>query len=87
MQEARIARYRGMEYSEVTSSPLDILSNSNLGAAKARFLNSMQRFRQLERLTGCGIVTRMDVFVAASPQARRRMARNIWFILPIIKVS
>jgi hypothetical protein len=44
MPEARIARYRGMEYSEVTSSPLDILSNSNLGAAKAMFLNSMQRF-------------------------------------------
>jgi hypothetical protein len=59
-----------MEYSEVTSSPLDIFSNSNLGAAKAMFLNSMQRFLQRGRLSGPGIVMGIGVFVTAPAQAR-----------------
>lgn len=59
-----------MEYSDVKSSPLDILSNSNLGAAKAMFLNSTQRFRQLGCLTGPGIVTSIDVYVTAPSRAR-----------------
>jgi hypothetical protein len=85
MTEARIATCRGMEHSEVTLSPLDILSIRIWARPRQFFLILCNVFVSQDASLG-GILAGIDAFVTARQQVRDGWA-DIRLILSVIKVS